>query len=310
LEKLGSGIRASFTNNENLVNLSCNNIVSGREMMEVLSEAELVSVIEQGTYIKDGSINSCEGIKYDFTLSSMALTVDSRRPRNIDQYAENAVIRPGEIAYVMTKESLDLPGDVYCQLSTKRKLSLDGIVLLGGLIIDPMYQGKLIFGLYNLSSREYPLLPGRKLVAGVFYKVDKKTGKRPEAITDFPDDLIKIVVDTKPNSASAINAAIGELREELRDIKNRMVHDEEWKKDFQNGLTAIQHLVERLGEKLDAEIDTRQKDVLGLKEAHLSLKDAVVPMVQDQKKYRFWRTTIIGLVSAVVAGLLVYFMTK
>jgi deoxycytidine triphosphate deaminase len=277
--------------------------------MEVISEDELLSVIEHETYIKGGSEKSCEGIKYDFTLSNMVLTVDSRRPRDIDQHTENAVIRPGEIAFVMTKESLELPEDIYCQLSTKRKLSLDGIVILGGLIIDPNYKGKLIFGLYNLSSREYPLLPGRKLVAGVFYRVDKRTDRQPEPITDFPDDLIKTVADTKPNSISAVNAAIGELREELRDVKNRMVRDEEWKKDFQNGLTAIQRLVEKLGEKLDAEIDTRQKDVLGVKEEQLNLKNAVIPMIQDQKKYRFLTTTIVGVISAILAGLAVYFLT-
>jgi dUTPase len=277
--------------------------------MEVISGDDLLSIVKHGTYIKDGSTGSCEGIKYDFTLSNMVLTVDSRRPRDIEQYTEDAVIRPGEIAFVMTKESLDLPGDVYCQLSTKRKLSLDGIVILGGLIIDPNYQGKLIFGLYNLSSREYPLLPGRKLVAGVFYKVDKKTDRLPEAITDFPVDLIKIVVDTKPNSISAVNAAIGELREELRDIKNRLVRDEEWKKDFQDGLTAIQQLVEKLGEKLDAEIDTRQKDVFGLKEDQFKLKNTVTPMEMDQKKYHFLIATIVGIVSAILSGLAVYFFT-
>ncbi|MDR0622895.1 MAG: hypothetical protein LBG10_00500 [Treponema sp.] len=92
-------------------------------------------------------------------------------------------------------------------------------------------------------------------------------------------------------------------------IKNRLVHDEEWKKDFQNGLTAIQQLVEKLGEKLDTEIDTRQKDVLGLKEDQFNLKNAVMPMLGDQKKYRFLITTIVGLVSAILAGLAVYFFT-
>ena len=80
---------------------------------------------------------SCEGIKYDFTLSKMALTAGLGRPR--------------------------------C------KLSLDGIVILGSLIIGPNYKENLIFGLYNLSSHNYPLLPGKKLVAGVFYKFDKKS---------------------------------------------------------------------------------------------------------------------------------------
>ena len=114
--------------------------------MEILTENELLSAIENETFIKDGKKESCEGFKYDFTLSNSALTVGFRAPIDIDQSKENAVIHPGEIAFVMTKETLALPADIYCQLSTKRKLSLDGIIILGGLIIDPNYKGKLIFG--------------------------------------------------------------------------------------------------------------------------------------------------------------------
>jgi deoxycytidine triphosphate deaminase len=99
--------------------------------MEILTENDLLSAVEKETLIKSGRKESCEGIKYDFTLSNIALTVDSKGPINIDQSKENASIKPGEIAFVMTKETLELPDDVYCQLSAKRKLSLDGIVILG-----------------------------------------------------------------------------------------------------------------------------------------------------------------------------------
>jgi dUTPase len=221
--------------------------------------------VEKGTFIKNGSKESCEGIKYDFILSSMALTVDSGRPRDIDKSSIDAVIKPGEIAFVMTKESLDLPEDVYCQLSTKRKLSLDGIVILGGLIIDPNYKGKLIFGLYNLSTKNYPLLPGKKLIAGVFYRVNEKSNKQPEPIVDFPVDLIKIIVDTKPNSIIAFNAVIEQLRAEIQDIRSQLTYDAQWKSDFQNGLTKIQQLVNTMGEKLDKEIDERKENISSLK---------------------------------------------
>jgi dUTPase len=239
-------------------------------LMQALSEKDLLSAVEEGTFIKDGSKESCEGIKYDFLLSNMVLTVDNGRPRDISQHSENAVIKPGEVAFVITKESLELPGDMYCQLSTKRKLSLDGIITLGGLIIDPNYEGKLIFGLYNLSSRNYPLMPGKKLVAGVFYKVDKKSSKRPEPIYDFPDDLVKIVVDTKPNSVNALNAAIDELRKEILDIRKQLIFDDKWRNDFQNGLTEIQQLMKEMGRKLDTEIDER-KDSVGRLKARTSI---------------------------------------
>jgi dUTPase len=270
--------------------------------MKILAENDLLSAIEMGTFITNGRKESCEGIKYDFTLSKMALTVESGRPRDIEQTNEKVIIKPGEIAFVMTEESLDLPGNIYCQLSTKRKLSLDGILILGGLIIDPNYKGKLIFGLYNLSSRDYPLLPGRKLVAGVFYEVDKSSDKVPASINNFPDELIKVVVDTKPNSINAINSVLEELRAEIQTIKSQFAHDDQWKKDFQNGLTDIQQLVKEMGEKLGKEIETRQKETHELGREQTKLMGMITPMAEDQKKYQIIKNILISILSAAVGG--------
>ena len=281
--------------------------------MEILNEDDLLSAVNSGTFIKDGSTESCEGIKYDFILSNMALTVDSGRPRNIDQSHEGTVIRPGEVAFVMTKESLELPDNIYCQLSTKRKLSLDGIVILGGLIIDPNYKGRLIFGLYNLSSRNYPLLPGRKLVAGVFYRLDKKSDKVPDPINTFPDELIKIVVDTKPNSINTVNTsilninkALEDLRADMQQIRNQVERDDKWRVDFQSGLVEIRQLVQTIGEKLNVEIDTRQSETHQLKNSLVDMKESTIPLAQVEKRLHFYKSVI----AAIATGVAVFLITQ
>jgi len=254
--------------------------------MEILTEEDLLSAVKNSTFIKNGKKESCEGIKYDFTLSSKALTVDARGPINIDPSKENVVIKPGEFAFVMTEEELSLPNNMYCQLSTKRKLSLEGIVTLGGLIIDPNYTGKLIFCLYNLSSHNYLLQPGKKLVAGVFYRTDKESDKRPETINDFPYELIRIVVDSKPNSISTINNVLEELKTEIQTIKNQFTYDDQWKKEFQTGLTEIRHIIKEMGEKLGVEIETRQKETHDLGKEQAALMKAVIPIAEDQKNIK------------------------
>jgi hypothetical protein len=183
---------------------------------------------------------------------------------------------------------------------------LDGIVILGGLIIDPNYKGKLIFGLFNLSSRDYPLLPDRKLVAGVFFKVAKKTDIQPESIDGFSDELIKTVVGTKPNSISAITSAIEGLRVEIQDIKSKLYNDEKWKIDFQAGLTSIEQLVNKMGEKLEKEIDTRQSDVHSLQKDNIELKNAIIPMSKLERRVQL----IKGIGVGVLIGLIVYIIQK
>jgi deoxycytidine triphosphate deaminase len=279
-------------------------------IMEIFTENDLLLAVEQETLIKNGRKESCEGIKYDFTLSNMALTVDAKGPIDIDQSKENAVIKPGEIAFVMTKEALNLPDDIYCQLSAKRKLSLDGIVILGGLIIDPNYKGKLIFGLYNISSRIYPLLPGKKLVADVFYRVDKKSDKQPEPINDFPDELIKIVVDNKPNSINAVFASVERLRAEIQEVKNKLDRDENWRIDFQTGLTEIKQLVKTISEKLDTEVDTRQREINELTKEQIELRRVAIPMSEDQKRYQTIKVALITLIITVAGGGLTYIIVQ
>jgi dUTPase len=266
--------------------------------MQIFTEAELLSAVEKNTFIKNGSRESCEGIKYDFILSNMVLTADSKHPLNIDQHAENSIIKPGEVAFVMTEESLDLPPDVYCQLSTKRKLSLDGIVILGGLIIDPNYKGKLIFGLYNLSSRNFLLMPGKKLVAGVFYKVDTESDKKPEPIFDFPDELRKVVIDTNPNSMISVNASLDFLRTEVQTIKNQLDRDNVWKTDFQKGLTEIQILVKEMGKKLDEEIGERKTNI-----GRLEVKTSVITGIGIVLGFIFGGG-LVSLVVMYIAGIL------
>lgn len=44
-----------------------------------------------------------------------------------------AVVEPGEVVFVLSRERLVLPPNVYAQLSPKRSLAQDGIELMGGI---------------------------------------------------------------------------------------------------------------------------------------------------------------------------------
>lgn len=253
-------------------------------MNGVFSEQELREAVISQTYIKNGNPENCEGMKYDFRLSNRVLRADFNRPLEFADSSTNEqeklVIEPGEVAFVMTEEDLDLPNNVFCQLSSKRKLSHGGIIVLGGFTVDPNYRGKLIFGLYNISSRKYPIIPGKKLVAGIFYKLDEseisQTNVIPEALYDFPDDLLAMIKEYKPiNNSDALNsfnATMEALREEVKAIKSQIDSDKAWKDDFKKGLdenneqiNKIGNVVTEIANKLSQEIDERKTESADLK---------------------------------------------
>lgn len=244
-------------------------------MPQVILQDKLISAVANSTFIKDGTEKSCEGMKYDFRLGNRILKsgINSRVP--IDGI-QQLYIAPGEVVFVMTQESLDLPMNIYCQLSTKRKISHDGIIILGGFVIDPGYSGKLIFGLYNVSSRSYPIIPGRKMVAGVFYEVSDEESKcftcNPKPMNDFPDDLIKMIDEFKSIAVESLGGQLSSIKADINRLKEQLDSDKSWKEDFKRGLGENNEQIAKLGSalneltsKLGEEIDVRKTEISGLK---------------------------------------------
>lgn len=233
-------------------------------MVDILSHEDLVNAIQKNQIIQNGKIENCEEIKYDFRLGEKILKASFKRPiiysqLNIEEQAK-CEIAPGEVVFVMTEEKLSLPQNVFCQLSNKRKIGHGGIVVLGGLMIDPNYQGNLIFGLYNVSSVPYPLKPGKKLVAGIFYKTDGSASNSffPESIEDFPEELTDSMAKYQPFSPTDATDKIRLLSDRLSFLENKLNSDNEWKNTFKSSLEDVVRKLDNITASLQNEISARQ----------------------------------------------------
>src|SRR5713226_4940193 len=166
----------------------------------------LLRAVETQTFIKNGIPACAEGIKYDFRMGSQVLKAKFGRPMDIDKIDEGLkpemAIEPGEVVFVLTEESLELPDNIMAHLMPKRKLSHEGILVLGGFCVDPLYSGKLLIGLYNFSSSRWVLDPGKKLIAAVFYELqESERGAFPKpdiSVTDFPGELVRLISSYQP----------------------------------------------------------------------------------------------------------------
>jgi deoxycytidine triphosphate deaminase len=198
--------------------------LGGRTVPTLITTDHLREAVTSGTLITDGDPENVEGIKYDFQMGSRVLKAKYSQP--IDMNELPAVDRsamsidPGEVVFVLTKEHLHLSKDVIAILSPKRKLAHSGIIILGGLAVDPLYDGPLWIGLYNISSTPFPLMPGRKLIAALFYRLsEQEIGEFavPESAGtgDFPDELINLIQNYKP-------VELRSLAEELSDTRARL----------------------------------------------------------------------------------------
>lgn len=277
-------------------------------MPTLLGNDELKKAILPDGFIKDGSINNIDGIKYDFCLSSYILKAKFKQPIEITNLPEtrkvDLVVEPGEVVFVLTQETLSLPNDVMVLLIPKRKLSHDGIMILGGLSVDPMYEGKLLIGLYNLSSSQYPIIPGRKLIAGLFYKLSETENvgvtKPSPKISDFPDDLIRLMQNYKPVSTEGLMNLVNNLETRFEALVQELRSKEDWFNRLQESMEKQEKTVDKILSGLEKEVDDRRSS-----DAEVEKKvEGIRGEIKEYLKTSYKTAAIIGVVGALLISAL------
>lgn len=217
----------------------------GKYMAKVITGAELRKLIEDGKILENADIKCAEGIKYDFRLGSKLLKSYFGDPVDIEkdlvtvEEKNRAVVEPGEVVFVLSKERISLPKDIYIQLSPKRSLSQDGIELLGGLTVDPKYEGYLVFGLKNVAGKPYKLRVGTKIVGANFFRLSESESiddeDVPSSIEDFPQRLQELIDKYEPVNPQNLAEELRNLQKAFEDSQNKLTKDVEYlKKQVEN----------------------------------------------------------------------------
>lgn len=280
-------------------------------MATIISESSLKKAVEEGTFIKNGIIDCAEGVKYDFRMGNYLLKAEFGIPIDMNSLKSTErtklFIEPGEVVFVLSDEDLDLPENITAMLSPKRKLSHNGIMVLGGFCIDPLYKGKLLVGLYNISSTKFPLMPGKKMIAAVFYELSESESIKyttPEAsINDFPDDLIRIMQNYRHTTLDGLQDKLMTFQKDLIDLKSEIHERRDWQVDFQKKLDQHQLQIEQLLEGLEKESSQRR-------EAGKEYREELKIIQRDVFKNAAKFATIISLSLIVIGTLLAIFIPK
>lgn len=236
-------------------------------MAKVVTEAALKRAVGEQTFIKGGLATCAEGLKYDFRLGTRILKASLGQPVDLSSLPEverGAMgVDPGEVLFVLTEERLELPRNIMAQLSPKRKLSHEGILVLGGLCVDPLYCGRLLVGLYNFSSSRFPLRPGKKLIAAVFYELgeDEISELQPvEAnIEDFPDELVRLIQNYRPVVLQTLQESLVATQRQLDALRTEITSGREWQKQFQTSLDRHDGQIDKLLRGLEDEKENRKE---------------------------------------------------
>lgn len=280
-------------------------------MPHMLTEKDIVDLIQKNI-IQNGKVENAEGIKYDFTLGTRLLKSSYKVPMDINKMQEtektNLFVEPGEVVFVLSHERLEVPKDIYIELVPKRKLSHDGIMVLGGLSVDPYYTGKLLIGIYNFSSSPFPIQPGKKIIGAHFFQLredEVQDLKKPEAaIDDFPDELIRLMERYTPVSTLSLSEKITSIDYKLEEFKKEFRDREDWFDRFQKRIEEQEKNIEKLLSGLAEEAKNRRDSD---KEIEKEMKSFNTELKQHYKSATR-SAVIIGVVGALALSILIWFV--
>lgn len=215
--------------------------------------------------------------------------------------AKPLILEPGSYAGVMSREQVRIPPNIYVLLGPKRKLSYDGIILLSGSVIDPGYEGHLLFVLFNSSGRKRTIFPGKKLCCATFFQLSEAVpnplGPDPSlASANFPGEFLDSMANMELPSMVELSRRI----EELRNLERRVLQLEE---TYTNVAKPVKELIEAVG-KISNSVDQLTKEgqlVLGKLKDH---DDKIGDIKSESMAQKSKVDTIWWVVSIVMAVLL------
>jgi dCTP deaminase len=101
---------------------------------------------------------------YEMALGGEAfLTSSETKKKIILSPGEELSIPPGQLALLMTEELVMIPDNVIGFISIRAGIKFRGLVNVSGFHVDPGYNGKLLFTVYNAGSRDITISRGQAI---------------------------------------------------------------------------------------------------------------------------------------------------
>lgn len=136
-------------------------------------------------------------------------------------------ISPGQFAFLLTEENVIVPNDAIAMISIRAGYKFKGLINVSGFHVDPGWEGKLIFSVYNAGTKVIIIRRGEPLFLIVYADLDRKSQKvykgagkfQKEIGTKFVEDLTGVVFNPQA------------LKNRVDDINGKLISAEESRKN-------------------------------------------------------------------------------
>jgi dCTP deaminase len=114
-------------------------------------------------------------------------------------------IPPGQFAFLLTMETVKIPNDAMAFISVRAKVKFRGLVNVSGFHVDPGFEGRLIFSVFNAGPAPIHFERGQACFLIWFADINSATGGAPSKHT-------KSSVKQDSISPDLINPIAGEVQ--------------------------------------------------------------------------------------------------
>jgi dCTP deaminase len=172
-------------------------------------------------YDKD-AVNAC---CYELSVGEEAfVTGESAKKINLKE-GESISVPPGQVVLILTRETIKMPLTALGLLSIRFGLKVRGLINISGFHVDPGFEGKLVFSMYNAGVQNIQLSYGSRIFLLWLNSIDQPTTDKYHGKHDkqehLPDDAITNLGARMP-SPFTLEKDVEALRNELRNEVSKL----------------------------------------------------------------------------------------
>lgn len=205
--------------------------IESRQVEQALVTPYAVEHIEQNAYAL--------GVAAEYAITA----ADGGGSKRSAARGEHITIPPGQFALLLTEETVAVPANAMAFISMKAKFKLRGLVNVSGFHVDPGFNGRLKFAVYNAGSVAIDLSPGQRLFLIWYCDLDQTTqavysGSHQGQDGITPDDVMSIRgIVVSPAGINSRVAALEELvKSDIRRIEHKVDTHQNWSRPILIGV--------------------------------------------------------------------------
>ncbi len=182
--------------------------------------SRLATLIEpfNSNHIESASYELCLG--EEVYISALPDTPLKERKKIILSEKETVAIPPGQFAFLITSETVKVPENALAFISMKFKFKSSGLINVSGFHVDPGYNGKLIFAVYNAGPLNFHVARGER-VFSIWYADLDQEDENPRNKIGY--DSIPTTLINSPDLVSSLPYLVKRLDELEKKIENYSV---------------------------------------------------------------------------------------